>query len=330
MKSENRVPENTLSGDGSRGSRLSEEQFSEIMDGLVKDCENVLRVYLPDPDNMPSGEEPAATAAAAMRYSTMAGGKRLRPLLIARISDLYGGDRRLAEPFMAALEMIHTYSLVHDDLPAMDDDDYRRGRKTTHIVYGEGMAVLAGDGLLNSAYETAAEAFDAARTPEQTQAVVRALRVLMRNAGIYGMVGGQCADLEAENPGAAVTPRLLEYIHSHKTACMIQSGFMIGAILAGAPQEDILRLERIGRCIGIAFQIKDDILDVIGDSEELGKTVGSDEKDGKTTYVTLHGLEKAGKDVRALTEEALQELNALSVRDDFLSGLVQKLVSRKN
>ena len=279
---------------------------------------------------MPSGEEPAATVASAMRYSTMAGGKRLRPLLIARISDLYGGNRQLAEPFMAALEMIHTYSLVHDDLPAMDDDDYRRGRKTTHIVYGEGMAVLAGDGLLNFAYETAAAAFDAAGTPEQTQAVVRALRVLMRNAGIYGMVGGQCADLEAENSGTAVTPQLLEYIHSHKTACMIQSGFMIGAILAGAPQEDILRLEKIGRSIGIAFQIQDDILDVIGDSAELGKTVGSDEKDGKATYVTLHGLEKAGRDVRALTEEAMADLEALSVRDDFLTGLVQKLVSRKN
>lgn len=166
--------------------KLSEEQFSQIMDGLVEECEDVLRRFLPDPDHMPSGEEPAATVASAMRYSTMAGGKRLRPLLIARISDLYGGDRQLAEPFMAALEMIHTYSLVHDDLPAMDDDDYRRGRKTTHIVYGEGMAVLAGDGLLNFAYETAAAAFDAAGTPEQTQAVVRALRVLMRNAGIYG------------------------------------------------------------------------------------------------------------------------------------------------
>ena len=302
--------------------KLSEEQFSQIMDGLVEECEDVLRRFLPDPDHMPSGEEPAATVASAMRYSTMAGGKRLRPLLIARISDLYGGDRQLAEPFMAALEMIHTYSLVHDDLPAMDDDDYRRGRKTTHIVYGEGMAVLAGDGLL--------AAFDAAGTPEQTQAVVRALRVLMRNAGIYGMVGGQCADLEAENSGTAVTPQLLEYIHSHKTACMIQSGFMIGAILAGAPQEDILRLEKIGRSIGIAFQIQDDILDVIGDSAELGKTVGSDEKDGKATYVTLHGLEKAGRDVRALTEEAMADLEALSVRDDFLTGLVQKLVSRKN
>ena len=310
--------------------KLSEEQFSQIMDGLVEECEDVLRRFLPDPDHMPSGEEPAATVASAMRYSTMAGGKRLRPLLIARISDLYGGDRQLAEPFMAALEMIHTYSLVHDDLPAMDDDDYRRGRKTTHIVYGEGMAVLAGDGLLNFAYETAAAAFDAAGTPEQTQAVVRALRVLMRNAGIYGMVGGQCADLEAENSGTAVTPQLLEYIHSHKTACMIQSGFMIGAILAGASQDDILRLEKIGRSIGIAFQIQDDILDVIGDSAELGKTVGSDEKDGKATYVTLHGLEKAGRDVRALTEEAMADLEALSVRDDFLTGLVQKLVSRKN
>lgn len=319
MKPENTFSENTF----------SENAFSELMDALVAECESALRRYLPDPEHMPPGEEPSATVASAMRYSTMAGGKRLRPLLIARICDLYGGSRLLAEPFMAALEMIHTYSLVHDDLPAMDDDDYRRGRKTTHIVYGEGMAVLAGDALLNYAYETAAAAFDAARTPGQVQAVIRALRVLMRNAGIYGMVGGQCADLEAEDPGTAVTPQLLEYIHSHKTACMIQSGFMIGAILAGAPQEDISRLEKIGRNIGIAFQIQDDILDVVGDSAELGKTVGSDEKEGKTTYVTLHGLEKAGKDVRALTEEALAELEALSVKDHFLSALVRQLVSRR-
>ena len=220
------------------------------METLVKECEAVLLRYLPDPDNMPPGEEPTATIASAMRYSAMAGGKRLRPLLIARVCDMYGGRRELAEPFMGALEMIHTYSLVHDDLPAMDDDDYRRGRKTTHIVYGEGMAVLAGDALLNYAYETAAAAFDAAGTPEETGAVVRALRLLLRNAGIFGMVGGQCADLEAENRqaqsnAAPISAELLEYIHSHKTACLIDSGFTIGAILAGAPEEDIQRLHRI-------------------------------------------------------------------------------------
>ena len=307
---------------------------SEIMETLVKECEAVLLRYLPDPDNMPPGEEPTATIASAMRYSAMAGGKRLRPLLIARVCDMYGGRRELAEPFMGALEMIHTYSLVHDDLPAMDDDDYRRGRKTTHIVYGEGMAVLAGDALLNYAYETAAASFDAAGTPEETGAVVRALRLLLRNAGIFGMVGGQCADLEAENRqeqahAAPISAKLLEYIHSHKTACLIDSGFTIGAILAGAPEEDIQRLHRIAYNIGIAFQIQDDILDVIGDSKELGKTVGSDAKDGKSTYVSIYGLDQAARDVRSLTEGALVEFDALSAKDDFLRDLILQLVSRR-
>ena len=299
---------------------------SEIMEQLVKECEEVLLRFLPDPDNMPEGEAPTATIASAMRYSAMAGGKRLRPLLIARICDMYGGRRELAEPFMAGLEMIHTYSLVHDDLPAMDNDEYRRGRKTTHIVYGEGMAVLAGDSLLNFAYETAISAFNAAKTPEETAAVIRALR--------FGMVGGQCADLEAENrqaqPDAApISAELLEYIHSHKTACLIDSGFTIGAVLAGAPEEDIQRLHKIAYNIGIAFQIQDDILDVIGDSKELGKSTGSDEKDGKSTYVSIHGLDQASRDVRRLTDEAIVEFDALSAKDDFLRDLILQLVSRK-
>ena len=303
--------------------------FGEIMDALVADCEAALDKYLPDPDHMPEGEHYTATIADAMRYSVMAGGKRLRPLLIARICDLYGGRRELAEPFMAALEMIHTYSLVHDDLPAMDNDEYRRGRKTTHIVYGEGMAVLAGDALLNYAYETAASAFDAAAAPAETAAVVRALRILMRNAGIYGMVGGQCADLEAENRQETTTEDVLKYIHSHKTACMISSGFVIGAVLAGAPEEDIRLLEKIALDTGVAFQIQDDILDVIGDSALLGKSTGSDEKDGKVTYVSLHGLDKAAAQVAALSEHALASFDRLSVKDDFLRQLITELVSRK-
>lgn len=316
--------------------------FSLIMEQLSAECDAVLDRYLPDPESMPEGEAPAATVADAMRYSVMAGGKRLRPLLIAKISDLYGGRRELAEPFMAALEMIHTYSLIHDDLPAMDDDDYRRGRKTTHVVYGEGMAILAGDGLLNFAYETALDAFNAAKSPEETAAVVGALRILAGNAGIFGMVGGQCADLEAENAQAAggggcniavkeasVGGQILEYIHSHKTACMIQSGFQIGAVLAGAPAEDVERLGKIGYDIGVAFQIQDDILDVTGDSDELGKPVGSDEEEGKTTYVSLFGLEKAALEVRALTDDALREFDSLSVSDDFLRDLIEQLVSRR-
>lgn len=307
-----------------------EQAFHEIMEQLVSDCEEVLLRWLPDPDNMPGEEGPAATVADAMRYSVMAGGKRLRPLLIARISDLYGGRRALAEPFMAALEMIHTYSLIHDDLPAMDNDEYRRGRKTTHIVYGEGMAVLAGDALLNYAYETALRAFEAASDPQETAAVVRALGILTRNAGIFGMVGGQCADLEAEKKDQKdVTEKILSYIHSHKTGSMIRSAFLIGAVLAGAPQEDLDRLDVIASDIGLAFQIQDDILDVTGDSAELGKMTGSDEKDGKTTYVSLHGLEQASLDVRRLTDHALRELDGLSVQDPFLRALLLELVNRK-
>ena len=307
----------------------NEKTFTEIMDALVAECESVLKKYLPDPRNMPEGEQYASLVAEAMQYSAMAGGKRLRPLLIARICDMYGGRRELAEPFMAALEMIHNYSLVHDDLPAMDDDDYRRGRKTTHIVFGEGMAVLAGDALLNFAYETAVCAFSAARTPAETAAVIRSLKILAKNAGIYGMVGGQCADLEAENRQEEVTGDMLQYIHSHKTACLIDSGFEIGAILAGAPEEDIRRLGQIALYTGVAFQIQDDILDVIGDSAELGKPVGSDEEEGKTTYVTLYGLEQASRRVQELSDRALEEFDKLSVEDGFLRELIIRLVSRR-
>lgn len=314
--------------------REGNKEFSEILEILVAQCNDALLKYLPDPQNMPAGEEPASTIAEAMRYSVLAGGKRLRPLLIARISDMYGGRRALAEPFMAALEMIHTYSLVHDDLPAMDDDEYRRGRKTTHVVYGEGMAVLAGDALLNFAYETALKAFDAAGTPGETAAVIRALQILARNAGVFGMVGGQCADLEAENGDifrrGGDSAALLDYIHSHKTARMISSGFVIGAVLAGAPEEDIRLLDRIAAEIGIAFQIQDDILDVTGDSAVLGKKVGSDEKDGKATYITIHGMEAARKDVLALTASALEKWDSLSEKDAFLRSLIEELVTRRN
>ena len=229
---------------------------------------------------------------------------------------------------MAALEMIHNYSLVHDDMPAMDNDEYRRGRKTTWVVYGEGMAVLAGDALLNFAYETALKAFDLCENAQETANVVSAVKLLARNAGIYGMVGGQCADLEAEKNPAGTQEEGLWYIHKHKTACMIESGFVIGAMLAGAPEEDLNKLDRIAENIGIAFQIQDDILDVTGDSKELGKLTGSDEKDGKVTYVTMHGLEKAAADVRRLSEEALQLYDSLSASNDFLRELIVRMITR--
>ena len=302
---------------------MDEKEFQAHLKEETARCEKVVEKWLPTPV---AYERQVVEAA---NYSVRAGGKRLRPLILDETGRMYCGREALREPFMAAIEMIHTYSLIHDDLPAMDNDTLRRGKKTTWAVYGDGMAVIAGDGLLNFAYETAAAAFDAAKTPQETAAVVRAFKILSKNAGIFGMVGGQCADLEAENREVPITDGQLEYIHSHKTACMIDSGFTIGAVLAGAPEEDIQRLHKIAYNIGVAFQIQDDILDVIGDSKELGKQVGSDEKDGKTTYVTLHGLEQASKDVRSLTDSALVEFDALSVQDDFLRSLIVQLVSRR-
>ena len=279
---------------------------------------------------LPAAEGPAATVIEAMNYSVRAGGKRLRPIFVMETCAMYGGRRELAAPFAAALEMIHTYSLVHDDLPCMDDDEYRRGRKTTHAVYGEGMAVLAGDGLLNYAFETALAAFDEVRSPEETAAVVRALRILARGAGIYGMVGGQCADIEAEDAPERVDAELLDYIHEHKTGCMIESGFTIGAVLAGAPEEDIRALRGIASDLGVAFQIRDDILDVTGDTAVLGKPVGSDAEQGKVTYVTLHGLDRAAADVEMLTDRALAAFDRLSVKNDFLRGLMEDLAGRSS
>ena len=292
-------------------------------------CEKVLIDMLPSVNSLEGTDRYAATVVDAMQYSVMAGGKRLRPLFIYETCRMYGGRTELAEPFMAALEMIHNYSLVHDDMPAMDNDEYRRGRSTTWVVYGEGMAILTGDALLNYAYETALKAFEKCANAEETACVVSALKLLARNAGVYGMVGGQCADLEAEKKPKETGEEGLTYIHKHKTACMIESGFQIGAILAGAPKEDVRKLGKIAENIGIAFQIQDDILDVVGDSEELGKMTGSDEKDGKVTYVTMHGLEKASEDVRRMSEEALFLFDSLTASNDFLRELITELITRK-
>ena len=291
-------------------------------------CEEILIGMLPAVENLTGTDRYAGKVVEAMQYSVLAGGKRLRPLFLYETCQMYGGRIELAAPFMAALEMIHNYSLVHDDMPAMDNDEYRRGRKTTWVVYGEGMAVLTGDALLNYAYETALKAFDACENTDETARVVSAVKLLARNAGVYGMVGGQCADLEAEKNPRETGEEGLWYIHKHKTASMIESGFQIGAILAGAPQEDVEKLGKIAENIGIAFQIQDDILDVIGDSKELGKLTGSDEKDGKVTYVTMHGLRKAAEDVRRMSEEALSLYDSLTASNDFLRQLITELITR--
>ena len=297
--------------------------FKETLNEKTVRIEEILAKFLPEEQGYQK------TVIEAMNYSILAGGKQLRPMLMEETWEMFGGTGELVEPFMAAIEMIHNYSLVHDDLPAMDNDEYRRGRKTTHVVYGEGMAVLAGDALLNYAFETACTAFEKARNPEEYRRVAKAMTILSRKAGIYGMIGGQCADIEAEERQESVTEELLLFIHEHKTAALIQSAMMIGGILAGADTEQTAAIEKCAWNIGIAFQIQDDILDVTGSQEILGKPIGSDEKNNKVTYVTIHGLEKSSEMVASLSEEAVQILSSFSGRNPFLEKLVQQLISRE-
>ncbi len=231
---------------------------------------------------------------------------------------------------MAAIEMIHTYSLIHDDLPAMDNDEYRRGCKTTWRVYGEAMGILAGDGLLNLAFETAMRSFDYCCIEEDYIRASRALRLLAAKAGIGGMIGGQTADIEAEGQENPVTEEQLLFIHEHKTAALIQAAMMTGGILAGASDSELAKLEKCAYNVGIAFQIQDDILDVVGDSQELGKTVGSDAENHKQTYVTLKGLKESGAQAAALSGEAVRILDGFSGEHAFLKQLILTLINRRS
>ncbi len=225
---------------------------------------------------------------------------------------------------MAALEMIHTYSLVHDDLPAMDNDEYRRGRKTTHIVYGEDMGILAGDALLNYAFETAFRAFE--QSPEDSLKIGHALTVLGRKAGIYGMIGGQVIDVK--ETGHAVSKDVLDTIYELKTGALIECAMMIGAILGGASDAEIQSVEKIAHYVGVAFQIQDDILDVTSTEEVLGKPIHSDEKNQKTTYVTLLGIEQAQKKVEELSNEAIALLHQFTGENAYLERLLIQLIHR--
>ncbi len=297
--------------------------FDKVLNEKVKEIEEVLKAFLPVEEGW------AKTVMQAMNYSVNAGGKRLRPMLMAETYRLFGGMDKTIEPFMAAIEMIHTYSLVHDDLPAMDNDEYRRGRKTTWVVYGDAMAVLAGDGLLNFAFETALKSFEICESDTKRNA--RALAILAEKAGIYGMIGGQTADIEAENLGSKVTEEHLLYIHEHKTAALIQAAMMIGAVLAGADAQQTALVERAAYEIGVAFQIQDDILDVTSTLETLGKPVGSDEKNNKTTYVTLKGIEEASREQREMSNHAIERLESLEdkgFRNEFLMELIRSLITR--
>jgi len=298
----------------------------------IEVAKRIITNYLPKEEGLQK------TVIEAMNYSILAGGKRLRPLLMMEAYSFFGGhDEKVIGPFMAALEMIHTYSLVHDDLPALDNDEYRRGMKTTHAVYGAGMATIAGDGLLNFAYETVLSAYENCKDlPEFDGRVssrfVAALRVLADKSGIYGMIGGQCADIEAEHRND-ISEEDIIFIHENKTAALIEASLMIGAILAGAGADDVHKLEQIGSHIGIAFQIQDDILDIEGDADKLGKPIGSDEKNEKTTYVTIHGIEDSKTEVSRRSMEAISLIEELESKnnndDDFLKNMVNWLINRQ-
>lgn len=295
-------------------------EFKEQLATRVDEIEEIISRYLPEEEGFQK------TIFEAMNYSILAGGKRLRPMLMLETYRMFGGSGAVIEPFMAAMEMIHTYSLVHDDLPAMDNDMYRRGKLTTHAQYGEAMGILAGDALLNYAYETATTAFDI----ESDKRVAKALRILAQKAGVYGMVGGQVVDVEAEKAGDyAISKEKLDFIYQLKTGALIESSMQIGAVLAGASKEEVKAVEQVARKVGLAFQIQDDILDVTSTLEELGKPIGSDERNQKSTYVSFEGLEKASADVKRLSDEAVSELHALNKDDQFLTELILSLVQRR-
>lgn len=292
--------------------------FDKELKQKKMEMESLIAGYLPREEGF------AKELAQAMNYSMEAGGKRLRPILMAETYKMFGGKSKVIEPFLAAMEMIHTSSLIHDDLPAIDNDEYRRGKKTTHAVYGEAVGVLSGDALLNYAYETACRAF--LMEPEN-HLIGQALLVLTGKTGIYGMLGGQSVDVT--NEGKPISREMLDYIYENKTSALIEASMMVGAILAGASKEEVEKIETIGNRVGLAFQIRDDILDITSTMEELGKPVFSDEKNHKVTYVTLRGLEQAKKDVETISEEAVNMLEEFPEKNTFLQELVRYLVNRK-
>ena len=275
---------------------------------------------------LPTETEYTSTIVSAINYSVKAGGKRLRPIFMYETFKMFGGEGEVVEPFMAAIEMIHNYSLVHDDLEAMDNDEFRRGRKTTHVIYGEGMAVLAGDGLLNLAYETAIRAFDIKGADKKR--IIMALKILSEKAGIGGMLGGQACDVDAEEKKKQINMDELMYIHENKTGALIQSAMSIGAVLAGASKEEIDMISQVAMLVGTAFQIEDDILDVIGDEKVIGKRVGSDQKNNKITYVTLKGMDEAKKDARKMSSKAIRIFDSIGKENDFLRKLILSMVGR--
>ena len=293
--------------------------FKEELEQRTQSVWEIVEGYLPKEEGLSNN------LAKAMNYSMRAGGKRLRPVFMAAMYEMLGGSSEIVNPFMAAIEMIHTHSLIHDDLPAIDNDQYRRGKKTTHVVFGESAAILAGDALLNYAYETAFQAFEKVQNEEELLRVARALKILGEKTGLFGMLGGQGVDVE--NDGKPLSKETLDFIYENKTSALIEASLMIGAVLAG--WKDLSSIQQMGSCLGIAFQIQDDILDVTSSQEELGKPVGSNEKNHKTTYVTLEGVEQAGEEVKKLTHEAVSLLLQLPGEKEFLKNLFLFLCTRR-
>lgn len=295
----------------------------EVLASHVADIEAGMKEY------MPEGNGYQRTVFEAVNYSLLAGGKRLRPMFLYEAYRMFGGtDEKAVRPFMMALEMIHTYSLVHDDLPAMDNDEYRRGKLTTHKKFGEAMGILSGDALLNGAFETAFLAFDSETEAAQ---IGRALKILGHKAGMYGMVGGQVVDVEKD--GCFMDEDMLYFVHKNKTSALIEAALMTGAVLAGADEKQAAVMEQCGTDIGLAFQIQDDILDVIGDQEKLGKPVHSDEKNEKTTAVSVYGIDVCRQKVKDYTDRGIEALEALDIpgkeHQKFLVELMKSLVGRE-
>lgn len=301
--------------------------FKQELEIRLNEINDILNCYLPKEEGF------YKSVTTAMNYSMTAGGKRIRPMLMLETFRLFNGmDSGILHPFMASIEMIHTYSLVHDDLPALDNDEYRRGRKTTHIEYGEAMAILAGDGLLTLAFETAAGSYDKVDASSIDainiyRRIMRAYKVLSEKAGINGMIGGQVIDIELI--GKSVTKERLDMMYLLKTGALFEASMMIGAILAGARDEEIDIIEKLAGDIGLAFQIKDDILDITSSEKILGKSIRSDEKNEKPTYVTLMDLEQAKVEVACVTDRARKAYESLHYKNAFLMELIIKLISRE-
>lgn len=311
-----------MSAYGLRKKKVNTMTLKTELEKRKQEVEEILQFYLPEVNSGRGSLIPA------VRYSVLAGGKRLRPVIMIESYRMFGGSSDVIRPFAAAMEMIHTHSLVHDDLPAVDNDDFRRGKKTTHAVYGEAVGLLAGDALLNLAYETMIQAF---RYNEEGDRIYRAAAILASKSGFSGMLGGQGLDVENEKNGRQnYSEEELLYIYEQKTAALLEAAMMVGAVLGGAAREQISLCEQIGSKIGLAFQIRDDILDVTSTQEELGKPVFSDAKNEKTTFVTLYNVDQASAIADRLTDEALEKLRELPGDTGFLEALFREMAGRKS